>query len=366
MRVLMLSKACIVGIYQRKLEYIAKYPDIELKVLVPPAWKDERGITKLERVYTDGYDLQVTPIRFNGNFHLHYYPEFDQEVKNFQPDIVHIDEEPYNLATYLALRSTRRAKAKTLFFSWQNIKRDYPYPFRWLEKHVLKNIDFGLMGTQSAADVWIEKGYKGPWAVVPQFGVDIELFKPAPHKQKDNQLHIGYAGRLVEEKGIVVLLKALEGLSTKNWQLHIIGGGPEQAYLRQQVTAMGMQSQVVFDGLVPSVQMPERFQEMDILVVPSRTRPNWKEQYGRVILEAMASGVAVIGSNSGAIPDVIGDAGLIFPEDDVQALSACLDRLINNRLERENFARQGRQRVENYFTQEQVANQTVEVYRRLV
>src|SRR5438045_3697246 len=112
MRVLMLSKAIIVGIYQRKLEEIARR-GVELLALAPPSWRDERGETPLERVYTDGYRLETLPMRFNGSFHYHYYPGLARRIHDFRPDIVHIDEEPYNLAAWQALFHARRAGAKT-------------------------------------------------------------------------------------------------------------------------------------------------------------------------------------------------------------------------------------------------------------
>ena len=96
MRVLMLSKACIVGIYQPKLEAIAGL-GVDLTVLAPPSWADERGVQHLERAHTTGYQLREIPIRFNGNFHLHHYPTLGREIRRVKPQIVHIDEEPYNL-----------------------------------------------------------------------------------------------------------------------------------------------------------------------------------------------------------------------------------------------------------------------------
>src|SRR5690606_37808205 len=181
MRVLMLSKACIVGIYQRKLEYIAQQ-GVELLTLVPPSWKDERGEQVLERVYTKGYRLQETPIAFNGNFHTHFYPRLQDYIGEFDPDIVHVDEEPYNLATWQALFFARLARTKTVFCSWQNIKRNYPPPFSWGEQWVLNSIDYALVGTDSAGEVWREKGYKGAMRTIPQFGTDEKLFKPSPKR----------------------------------------------------------------------------------------------------------------------------------------------------------------------------------------
>jgi glycosyltransferase involved in cell wall biosynthesis len=368
MRVLMLSKACIVGIYQRKLEFIAAQSDIELRTLVPRSWQDERGVTHLERVYTNGYDLVETPIRFNGNFHLHYYPEFSDHLQSFKPDIVHIDEEPYNLSTFLALKATRKhSRAKSIFFSWQNIKRRYPFPFRLIEKYVLHHADYALMGTQSADAVWRAKGYRGPSTVVPQFGVDTDLFFPPPTPvETDSPVSIGYAGRLVDEKGIDLVLQALSRLSALDWNFSIIGGGPAREKLGRLTAQLGIEDRVHFRGLVPSVKMPECMRALDVLVIPSRTQRNWKEQYGRVILEAMASGTVVVGSNSGAIPDVIGNAGLVFPENNVARLTESLRNLIEHPGKRAHYSVRGRERVLSYFTQQHIADQTVQVYRELL
>lgn len=365
MRVLMVSKACLVGLYQRKLEEIAKHPSVSvLQVLVPPSWKDERGEMLLERAHTQGYDLTVTPICLNGNFHLHFYPRLAHALDEFRPDILHIDEEPYNLATWLALRAARQRNIKTLFFSWQNIKRQYPLPFRWGEEWVLRTVDHAIMGTDSAAQVWREKGYRGPLAVIPQFGVDPDAFAYLAPRPK-NPLTISFAGRLVPEKGVDLLLQALTQVQG-DWQLQIIGGGPQEQALRQQTEALKLTPKVIFVGQVPSMEMPQRFRELDILVIPSRTMPNWKEQFGRVIIEAMAAGVVVVGSDSGAIPDVIGEAGLIFPENHAQALAHALQKLINDLALRQTLAETGRKRVLDLFTQAEVARQTVAVYQTMM
>src|SRR5258707_15589833 len=147
MRILMISKAVVVGIYQRKLEEMARLPDVQLTVIVPPFWRDPSGEVRLERAYTQGYDLRVQPMRFNGNFHLHYFPTLAPCFADIQPQIVHIDEEPYNLAAWHALWLARRTGAKTLFFSWQNILKQYPLPFALGERYVLLHIYYALAGS---------------------------------------------------------------------------------------------------------------------------------------------------------------------------------------------------------------------------
>jgi glycosyltransferase involved in cell wall biosynthesis len=364
-RVLMISKACVVGTYQRKLEEIATHLGIKLSVVVPPYWDDPRGRLLLERVHTQGYQLLVEPMRFNGSFHLHYYPHLRRVFDAVQPDIVHIDEEPYNLATAQALRLAGRSGAKTLFFSWQNIARRYPPPFSWLEKWVLQRADYGLVGNEEAGQVWRNKGYPGPLAVIPQFGVDPAIFAPAPSRPPRDHFVIGYAGRLVEEKGLDTLIGAVVRLPRK-WVLKLLGDGPERENLHRLAGVHNIGGGVQIEAPIASNEMPDWYHTIDALVLPSRTRPNWKEQFGRVLVEAMASGVPVIGSDSGAIPDVIGPAGLIFPEGDVDALASTLLRLIDEPEVYAGLAEAGRQRVLNHFTQAKIAARTVEVYRALL
>jgi glycosyltransferase involved in cell wall biosynthesis len=362
-RVLMLSKACIVGIYQRKLEEIAKQ-GIELLTLVPPSWRDERGEMPLERVYTNGYRLETVPIYFNGKFHLHFYGHLREKMRDFQAQIVHIDEEPYNISAWQAFYHARRLGAKTVFFSWQNITRRYPPPFSWGERWLLNNIDYAIAGTESAAQVWREKDYRGEIAVIPQFGTDPALFQPSTH-HPNRAFTIGFFGRLVEEKGVFTLLDAVKKLKG-DWRLRFLGGGPLLEALKHHTAKLNIADRVDFQGQVASTDMPTQYHQVDTLVLPSLTRPNWKEQFGRVLVEAMASGVPVIGSDSGAIPDVIGDAGLIVPEGDAQALAGAIQRLYDNPALRADLAQKGRARVLTHFTHDQVAAATVQVYQRLM
>jgi glycosyltransferase involved in cell wall biosynthesis len=366
MRVLMVSKACLVGAYQRKLEEIARYDDVELTVAVPPSWRDERGELPLERAYTEGYDLVVEPVRFNGSFHMHYYPRLARRIAHLRPDLVHIDEEPYNLATAHAMWLARRAGARTLFFSWQNLNRRYPIPFLWFERYVLQHADYAIVGNQASAQVWRAKGYPGPLVVIPQFGVDPEIFKPG-EKPKDpgRGFVVGFVGRFVFEKGVDLLIEAVAALPGV-WRLVLAGSGPERDRLERLVRELGIGERVFFDGQIPSTQMPAYYGQLDALAVPSRTRPNWTEQFGRVLVEAMACGVPVVGSNSGEIPNVIGDAGLVFEENNAADLRRHLLHLQQQPELRRELSLRGCQRVRERYTQARIAEQTVEVYREVV
>lgn len=364
MRVVLLSKAMVVGAYQRKAEAMAQAEDLTLIVLVPPAWRDERGTMPLERAHTRGYTLLVEPIALNGHYHLHFYPGLSRRLRMLRPDLLHIDEEPYNLATWHALRAAKALGIPAIFFSWQNLLRRYPPPFCYWEGEVLRRADGAIAGSETTARVWRAKGYAGPMAVIPQFGVDPERFTPAS-RRPERPFTIGYVGRWVPEKGIDLLLQAAAGLPGE-WRLRIIGSGPAGAALRRQAQALGIAARVSFEPPVPSLQMPEVYRGLDVLVLPSRSRPNWTEQFGRVLIEAMACGVPVIGSSAGEIPWVVGDAGLLFPEGDAEALREVLRRLMTEGDLYRRLQEAGRARVLERFTHAQIAQRTVAFYRQVL
>ena len=357
----MVSKALVVGAYQRKAEELARL-GVDLVVLVPPTWADRRGAQRAEAVHTTGYTLRVAPVRFSGNFHLHYYPTLARELTALRPDVLHMDEEPYNLATWLALRSAHRLGVASTFFTWQNLWRRYPPPFAWMEQANYRRAPIAIAGSQDAAAVLRRKGYRGEIAVIPQFGVDPELFCRAACPP--SVFHIGYAGGLLPEKGVDVLLQACARL-TGDWRLTLVGEGAERAALVALATRLDIAGRVTFGGRLQSDGMPAFYNSLDVLALPSRTLPNWKEQFGRVLVEAMACEVAVVGSASGEIPNVIGDAGLIFAEDDSEGLRQHLQHLLDDPVDRRRLGQAGRRRVLEHFTMRQIAQHTVEVYRAL-
>ena len=364
----MVSKACLVGAYQGKLEEIAACPDIELTVAVPSSWRDERGRIQLERAHVRGYQLVVEPLAFNGSFHLHFYPQLGRRMAQVRPDLVHIDEEPYNLATWHALRLARRQGARSLFFTWQNLDRRYPWPFSSFERDVLRQADAAIAGNEEAVGVWRAKGFTRPMSVIPQFGVDPQVFRPAERPAESagagGAFVVGYAGRLVPEKGIDLLLRAV-ALLPGEVRAHIVGSGPQRASLGRLAAELGVAGRVTWTALVPSAEMPAVLLGFDCLVLPSRTRPNWKEQFGRVLIEALACGVPVIGSASGELPNVIGDAGRLFADGDAAALAEQLRQLWQQPEQRARLAARGRERVLARYTQRRVAEATLAVYHSL-
>ena len=326
-------------------------------------WEDPAGPQALERVHTEGYRLFVDPLRFNGNYHLHYYPRLAERLDQFRPDILHMDEEPYNVATWLGVRQAKARGIPSLFFSWQNINQIYPPPFRWMEKWVLQNVDYALFGTESAAGVARSKGYRGPDRVIPQFGVDPDLFHPPARRDAGRVLTIGAAGRLVPEKGLDILLTRRPGYPASGG-CTLPAKGPEERPGTAGGGAGHRRARCFRWG--DSGHGDARHRASWTFSFYPRTRPRWKEQFGRILIEAMASEVAVIGAASGEIPNVIGEAGLVFPEGDAEALRGCLQRLLQEPGLRDRLGTRGRERVLQSYTQARVAAATVDVYRSLV
>jgi glycosyltransferase involved in cell wall biosynthesis len=365
MRVLMISKTFVASTAQRKLEELARCPGVELTLVTPAYWLADDGSKQVfEPHYTRGYRTIVTPMMFNGHFHLYYYPRLGQIMREVRPEILHIDEEPYNFATFHAMRLARRYKAKALFIAWQNIYRSYPPPFRQMEQYNYRHAAVAVAGIADAADILKRKGFSGPIRVVPQHGIDPQIYQrsePRPARAGDAPFVLGYVGRLKEEKGLPLLIEALASLPD-HCRVVFVGTGPVKDELEQQVLRLGVAEQVIFKGAVPTYTVPQEMQQMDVFVLPSLTRPNWKEQFGRVLIEAMACETPVIGSRSGEIPHVIGDAGLLFQEGNVQELAACVRKLLDDPALYAQLAAKGRQRVLEHYTQERIARQMYEVY----
>jgi glycosyltransferase involved in cell wall biosynthesis len=170
-------------------------------------------------------------------------------------------------------------------------------------------------------------------------GFDPDLFHPHSSEQiaatrRRLGLHsttIAYFGRLTPEKGLDTLLQALAATIDLQWQLLLDRfshyQSAYQARIQSQITALGLTDRVVFFDATHR-EIPDYMNAADIVVLPSISTPTWREQYGRVIPEAMACGKIVVGSSSGAIPEVIGDSGFVFPEGDVRALAALLRSLL--------------------------------------
>src|SRR3990172_4956196 len=128
LKIVILSKACYVATYRRKLEELAKMPGVDLTLIVPPYWRMGTTRAQLEQGFSEGYRTIVENPALNGYHHLHFYHGLLRILREIRPDLLHIDEEPYDAVTFHALRTARALGIRTLFFTWQNIGSAFPPP----------------------------------------------------------------------------------------------------------------------------------------------------------------------------------------------------------------------------------------------
>lgn len=333
---------------------------VDLHLVIPSEWP---GYVAERLPNADGFTIHVLPIRFAGRHHFHFYVGLYALLKQLKPDVLHVDEEPWSVVTGQAFWAASRLNIPPIAFTWQNIKKVYPPPFSWIERRTYRDACAIIAGNQEAVSVLRDKGFTGLAPVIPQFGLDPRQFLSLKATEAATKgLQVCYVGRLVPEKGIDDLIAAVA--LVPNVRLTIAGTGPDAVKLQAQVDDAGIGSRVTFAGGFPSTAVVDLLKLMDVLVLPSRTMPNWKEQFGRVLIEAMAAGLAVVGSDSGEIPNVIGDAGLVFPERNPEALADCLIRLFDPKL-RETLVRKGYARAKQ-FTQEAIVEKTLALYRQVI
>jgi glycosyltransferase involved in cell wall biosynthesis len=306
----------------------------------------------------------------------------DLGFRRGQPQIVHVENERHStivLQSWTA-RNLFAPRARLVVFVWDNHRGGLPrekitVP---LGKWMARRVDFFIAGNRDARDLLIQDGVDPARIVIaPATGVDLDVFRSPSVEEREalraklgigvDDFVVGFVGRIEQEKGVRELGAALAGIAAG-------GSGPAvrwllvgQGSLLEEVKELGGA------GLGVVHVPPQRYQDvaqyyraMDVLVLASRTTTAWKEQFGRVLVEAMASGVPVIGSTCGAIPEVIGDAGIVFPEGDVGGLRGAIERIMRSAPERRELEARGVARVREHYSDAAVARETAAVYQEVL
>jgi glycosyltransferase involved in cell wall biosynthesis len=277
-------------------------------------------------------------------------------------DLIHCWEEPY-VASSIQIAERAAAEARFVFATFQNIAKDYPFPFSTFERRVLRRasgwIAFGK--TTHAAQVTRDARYGSLPSRIISPGVDASAFAPAPMLRDaaraslgwtDDVPVVGFVGRLVAAKGIHVLLDALSRTHVP-WRALFVGDGPERTAIEAFGQARPGRLQIITNAAHDAV--PRWMNAMDVLCAPSQSTPRWREQFGRMLIEAMSCGVPVIASDSGEIPHVVGDAAVVVGEAIADEWTAAIERLLTNPDLRQQYARRGRERAIEHFAWPAVA-----------
>jgi glycosyltransferase involved in cell wall biosynthesis len=365
-RVLRLYHSAVVDEYRERERHLRSRHGYDVHLICPPRWSEGGSIVTAP----PEADFPVYVVPVHGRAHPNqfwYSPASVRRIlRDVRPHIIDLHEEPYSFAVASVLRIARREApaARICVYTAQNINKRFPVPVRGWERRSLAATAAAYPCSSEAGDVLRAKGFRGSVHVLP-LGVSV------PHEgrpPRDTGFRVGFVGRLESYKGAHLAVEAVAQLGSglDHVTLELVGAGSEEANLRQMVTRTGLASRVTFAGPLSQDEVLKRIAEFDALVIPSISQPNWKEQFGRVAVQAMIAGTPVIAAASGSLPEVVGDAGALFPEGDVGALADALRALASDSTRQAELARRGKGRALAKFTWERVADGVHEMYSGLV
>ena len=315
---------------------------------------DLRAVT-LEPIDGEACALEPLRVRFGRDPHLRWYERRIRSLMRGPWDVVHVWEEPY-VAACAQIAAAAPRGARVVPATFQNLVKRYPFPFSYFEKRVMQRASGWIAFGQTVHETQQPKAiYAARPSRIISPGVDEQVFKVDVLARRslrsklgwdDTVPIVGYLGRFVPEKGLTTLMRALESVR-QPWRALFVGGGPMQAELAVFAAAhagrVHVATGVTHDGV------PAHLNAMDVLCAPSETTARWREQFGRMLIEAMACGVPVAASLSGEIPHVVGDAGALLPEGEPAAWTRALDDLLGAPERRRELASRGLTRVHEQF-----------------
>ncbi|MEO8201703.1 MAG: glycosyltransferase family 4 protein [Gemmatimonadota bacterium] len=365
MRVVVISRTYINPALRGKLRALAGL-GCTIAVAVPEHWNQPISGGTLSAVWGDDAGVRIVPIKVRTLAGRYGGAVWERStlrklLRDFRPDVVQIEEEPWSQVASVVTALAARMKIPSVLFSSESIARPYPITQRWRMGRSIRRAS-GLVGGNTIAAGLLSQGKTGtPTDVIPQLGVSIpRMLTPIPH----TRFTIGFVGRLVPEKGLDILLRASVRV-LGNWDLVVVGSGPAQEELEGLAERLGIAARITWLGAVPPEDLATVWPRLDTLVLPARTTRQWVEPHGRALIEAMGFGVPVVGSASGALPEIIGPAGLVVTEDDVPALTEAIQNLLDSPPRRIAFAVEGRRRVMNEFVDAAIARKLLGFWERI-
>jgi glycosyltransferase involved in cell wall biosynthesis len=355
-RLLTISHSYVVAQNRRLAHEMALAGGSEWQVtaLAPRRFAGDLRPIDLEPLPQEACEIEALDVRFASSPHLFHYRGLAAIMR--RPwDVVHCWEEPYVAAGAQVAMLTPRAAA-LVPATFQNLAKRYPPPFGRMERYVMNRASGWIAFGESVRETLVNRpAYAArPARVIPP-GVDLQSFRPDATKRAavrarlgwlDEVPVIGFVGRFVAEKGVSALTRVLPRLHG-GWRALFVGGGPLQGELDRFAAAYPGRVRVLTD--VAHDEVPLHLNAMDVLCAPSQATARWREQFGRMLIEAMACGVPVVASRSGEIPHVVGDAGVIVAEGDASAWIRALDTLLADRDRRMRLAAAGLERVRQRY-----------------
>ena len=371
-RLLTIGHSYVVSLNRRLADEMAREGRDRWRVTAaaPESYAGDLGRITLERSGEDACEVVPLPVHLDRSSHLMMYGRLASLMK--QPwDVVHCWEEPYVMAAAQIAAASPRSAA-FVFSTFQNLAKSYPPPFNWIERRVLRRSNGWIaFGATTHAAQQARTGYASIPSRVISPGVDTRAFTPDAERRAEVRAArgwddavpvVGFAGRFVPEKGLDVLAAALRRMEIP-WRALFVGGGPGLAQV--QALSAAFPRRVSIARGVTHAEMPAFYNAMDVLCAPSQTTLRWREQFGRMLIEAMACGVPVLASRSGEIPHVVADAAVLLPEDDVEAWASTLTRVLQDAPARRELADRGLRRTRTEFAWPLVARRHLDFFDEL-
>ena len=318
--------------------------------------------------------LEAVPVYFSKRVPFMLYGRRLRELLRSNWDVVHGWEEPYVLSGGQIANWSPRSAAY-VFYTFQNLPKRYPPPFSMIERYCLDRCAGWLAAGDTVLEARLECGYGRngkPRRVLP-LGVALDTFyadrvggdaiRRKLGWETSGPPVIGYLGRFVPEKGLDFLMGVLDALKAEGqapWRMMFVGGGPREGALQAWARGHGDAVRVVTG--VSHDQVPAHLCAMDLLTAPSQSAPHWKEQLGRMLIEAFACGVPVVASDSGEIPHVVADAGVVLGEVDQKGWKETLGDLLQNQGRRDELARRGLERARSTYAWPVIARSHLEFF----
>jgi glycosyltransferase involved in cell wall biosynthesis len=337
---------------------------VSVAAAVPARWSPVGLGAEQQTSYGDDAGVRTVPIPVGGSTAPGADPSWSRAplrrlLTDFRPELIQIEEEPWTRVAATAAALARRLHIPYIVLTSESLSGSQGIMGRLRRSRVLGNAK-GIVAVNELAAKRVGRRHPSlPLRVIPQVGVSVPLPTPRPER---TGLTIGFLGRLLPEKGLDLVFRACVKLIGR-WGIIVVGTGPAQEELEGLAERLGIAGRVTWLGALPRQRVDEVWPLLDCVVLPSRTAPHWIEGMPRAAIEAMANGVPVIASTAGALPETVGQAGLVVPEEDVEAIAEALQRLHDVPAERERLAAEGRRRVLSEYTDSAIAEKTLRFWR---
>jgi glycosyltransferase involved in cell wall biosynthesis len=340
---------------------------VTLAAAVPDRWVPAGLTQQQQTAYGDDSGVRTVPIPIRGSVLPAADPFWHggsvrQMLTDFRPELVQIEEEPWSNGAAAIARLARRLKIPYVIVTRESLPVSRGALTKLRRNRALAGAAGLISVNELAGRLALRRHPSLPHRTIPQLGVSLPLTADRP---RHPGLSLGFVGRLMPEKGLDLLFRSAVKLVGR-WTLTVVGTGPAQEELEALAQRLGIAGRVTWRGALPRAAVIEVWPRLDVLVIPSRTTPRWTEVMPRAALEAMAHGIAVVGSATGAIPESLGDAGLVVPEEDVGALADALQRLHDQPDEVRRLGAAGRRRVMEGYTDVAIAERTLAFWHDLL